>query len=121
WARAGSTLGSHENGADFYRRVVLRARATASRIAASAAMMQVLGHPAEVPGYAMRLTGRPAAGRLAADAEITEEATGAVVTVPVVAERPARGAVVCRVGDARLVVSDPLRGQGERGAAAPED
>src|SRR5439155_20335014 len=69
-APARSNLASHENGADFYRRVVLRARATPSRIAATAAMMQVLGHPAEVPGYAVHLNGRPAAGRLAAEAEI---------------------------------------------------
>ena len=120
-APARSNDASHENGADFYRRVVLRARATPSRIAASAAMMQVLGHPAEVPGHAVRLTGRPAAGRLAADAEITEESTGAVVSVPVVAERPPRGAVVCRVGDARFVLSDLFGGQRERVLAALED
>jgi len=120
-APARSNLASHENGADFYRRVVLRARATPSRIAATAAMMQVLGHPAEVPGYTVHLNGRPAAGRLAADAEITEEATGAVVTVPVVAERPPRGAVVCRVGDAGFVLSDLFGGQRERVLAALEN
>src|SRR5262249_61492348 len=108
-------------GRAFSRGRRARARATPSPIAASAAMMQVLGHPAEVPGHAVRLTGRPAAGRLAADAEISEESTGAVVSVPVVAERPPRGAVICRVGDARFVVSDLFGGQRERVLAALED
>src|SRR5262249_19732435 len=100
---------------------VLRARATPSRIAASAAMMQVLGHSADLPGHVVRLTGRPAAGRLAAEAEITEEATGAVVTVPVVAERPPDGAGVCRVGDARFGLSDLFGGRRERVRAALEE
>ena len=120
-APARSNLAGRENGADFYRRVVLRARATPGRVAATAAMMQLIGHPPEVPGYTVRFSGRPAAERFVADAEVTEGATGAVATVPVVAERPPRGAVVCRVGEARFELADLFGGQRERALAALEE
>ena len=120
-APARSNLAGRENGADLYRRVVLRARATPGRVAATAAMMQLIGHPPEVPGYTVRFSGRPAAERFVADAEVTEGATGAVATVPVVAERPPRGAVVCRVGEARFELADLFGGQRERALAALEE
>src|SRR5207249_10677866 len=70
-----------------YRRAARGAAATPARVAANAALLARHGEAEEVPGYTLRFSAGPAEGRLAADAEVREEATGATARVPVPAER----------------------------------
>jgi hypothetical protein len=88
-----------DSGADVYRRAARGRAATPARVAASAALLAVLGEAPRVPGWDVTLSAAAAAGELEAEARVTEHATGAVSTARVVANREEDGAPVCRVGD----------------------
>ena len=111
---ARSNLPGRESGAALYRRAARGQAATPARVAATAAMLAVLDQPAEVPGWAVRFSAAAAAGRLAGDAAVEEQATGATALVPVAAERPPDGAPTCRAGDASFGLGDLFGVQRER-------
>src|SRR5262249_44111287 len=52
--------------------------------------------------------------RLVADARVTEVATGATSTIPLLAERPPGGAPWCRAGEATFTLADLFGVQRER-------
>ena len=93
-----------ESGADIYRRARGRA-ATPARVAASGAILAVLGQPPRVPGYELGFSAAPAGGELEAEVRVTELATGAMSAVRVVAVRAADGTPSCEVGDARFTLA----------------
>ena len=111
---AWSNLPARETGAALYRRAARGQAATPARVAATAAMLAVLGHPADVPGHTVRFMAAPAAGRLTADALVLEHATGAAASVPIAAERRADGAPVCRAGPTSSTLADFFGVQRER-------
>ncbi|HYR96005.1 MAG TPA: DUF3536 domain-containing protein [Candidatus Binatus sp.] len=110
---ARSNLVDRETGVALYRRAARGQAATPARVAATAAMLAVLDHPAEVPGYTVQFPVAPAAGRLAAAADVQEEATGSRATVPVVAERSPGGAPTCRVEARSFSLADVFGVQAE--------
>ena len=93
-----------ESGADIYRRARGRA-ATPARVAASGAILAVLGQPPRVPGYELGFSAAAAGGELEAEVRVTELATGAISAVRVVAVRAADGTPSCEVGDARFTLA----------------
>jgi len=107
-----------ESGAELFRRTVRATAATPARVAASAALLRLLGAPDEVPGYDVRWAAAATGRRLADDAQVTERATGAVTTVSLVAEYAPGTAPTCRVGEATFGVGDLFAGQQERLLAA---
>ena len=107
-----------ESGADLFRRTVRGLAATPARVAASAALLRVLGAADEVPGYDVRWPAAPPGGRLVADAQVTERATGAVVSVSVAAKHTPGTAPSCRVGEETFGAGDLFAGQQERLFAA---
>jgi alpha-amylase/alpha-mannosidase (GH57 family) len=90
-APARSNHPGHETGAALYRRAARGQAATPARVAASAAMLGVLGREASVPGYDVALSAGPRDGRLDTDARVLEHATGAATTVRVQAEAAPAG------------------------------
>jgi len=107
-----------ESGAEVYRRAARGEAATPARVAATAAMLTLLGQEvgvaAEVPGYELGFSAAPQAGRLVADARVCESVTGAVVSLPVVAELSLAGPPGCRAGDATFTLGDLFGVQRER-------
>jgi len=101
---ARSNLAGGGNGAEVYRRAARGAAASPARVAASAALLGLLGRDADVPGYAVVL---PAAadGRLTGDAEVREHATGETRRVPVAAAMR-DGVPAARAGDAAFTLAD---------------
>jgi alpha-amylase/alpha-mannosidase (GH57 family) len=85
-APARSNHPGHETGAALYRRAARGQAATPARVAASAAMLAVVGRQPDVPGYDVTLSAVPRDGRVDAEARVLEHATGAATTVRVQAE-----------------------------------
>lgn len=101
-ARSNSPGGP--NGAELYRRAARRKAGTPARIAASTAMLALLGQDASVPGHTVALPAGDG-GRIAGDAEVRDHATDETVRVRLVAE--ARdGGFVCRAGDDTFTLAD---------------
>lgn len=94
------------SGADVYRRAARGAAATPARVAASGAMLAVLGQPVRVPGHELTFSAAPVAGELDAEVRVTELSTGASTAVRVAAEWAARQAPSCRVGDRTFTLAD---------------
>jgi hypothetical protein len=111
---ARSNLPARETGADVYRRAARGAAATPARVAATAAMLALLGEPAEVPGYAVRLPAPPAAGSLETRVVVREEQTGTESVQSVAARLDPAGAPVCRVEDGSFTLADLFGVQRER-------
>jgi alpha-amylase/alpha-mannosidase (GH57 family) len=111
---ARSNLPARESGADVYRRAARGAAATPARVAATGALLAIAGHPADVPGYDLRLPVREADGRLAGDAAVAEVATGAAERVHVEAEAAGGVVPVCRAGDRTFTLADLFGVQRER-------
>jgi len=111
---ARSNLPDHGSGADVYRRLVRGAAPTAARVAATGALLALIGQPARVPGYEIAFSAGPAGDRLVADARVAETSTGAAATVPVLAERPPGAAPWCRAGETTFTLADLFGIQRER-------
>src|SRR5439155_353050 len=94
------------------------AAATPARVAATAAMLALHGEAAEVPGYTLHFSAGPADGRLVADAEVREEATGATARVHVAAERAPGAPARCRAAEQDFTLADAFGAQRERLLAA---
>src|SRR5438552_9197607 len=94
-----------EGGADLYRRAARGRAATPARVAASGAILAVLGQPPRVPGYELGFSAAPAGGELEAEVRVTELATGAMSALRVVAVRAADGTPSCEVADARFTLA----------------
>jgi alpha-amylase/alpha-mannosidase (GH57 family) len=107
-----------ETGVALYRRAARGAAATPARVAATEALLVLHGEPPEVPGYALRFSAAPTRGRLVADAEVREEATGATARVHVAAERAPGAPARCRAGEQEFTLADAFGVQHERLLAA---
>ncbi len=107
-----------ETGVALYRRAARGAAATPARVAATAAMLALHGEAAEVPGYTLHFSAGPADGRLVADAEVREEATGATARVHVAAERAPGAPARCRAAEQDFTLADAFGVQHERLLAA---
>jgi len=94
-----------EGGADLYRRAARGRAATPARVAASGALLAVLGQPPRVPGYELGFSAAPAGGELEAEVRVAELATGALSALRVVAVRAADGTPSCQVGDSRFTLA----------------
>ena len=94
-----------ESGADLYRRAARGRAATPARVAASGALLAVLGQPPRVPGYELGFSAAPAGGELEAEVRVAELATGALSALRVVAVRAADGTPSCQVGDSRFTLA----------------
>jgi alpha-amylase/alpha-mannosidase (GH57 family) len=110
---ARSNLAGQGTGADLYRRLA-RSGATPGRVAASAAMLTVLGEPGPVPGYTLGLPSDLAPDGIARTVEVTEHATGATTAVTLAVARDGDGLPVCRAGDAKYTLADLFGVQRER-------
>ncbi len=110
---ARSNLPGQGTGADVYRRLARRG-ATPARVAASAAMLAVLGQPGTVPGYTLELPSDLAPDGTARAVEVTERATGATTAVTLAVARDGDGLPVCRAGDAAYTLADLFGVQRER-------
>jgi alpha-amylase/alpha-mannosidase (GH57 family) len=113
-APARSNLPSRETGVALYRRAARGQAATPPRVAATAAMLALLDQPPDVPGYTVRISAAPTAGRLDAEGEVHEQATGATATVPIAAERRSDGTPSCRAGETSFTLADLFGVQRER-------
>lgn len=115
---ARSNLAGGEDGANLYRRGARGAAATPARVAATGALLHLLGCAATLPGYEAPSPPADASGRLVAEVPVVESATGAVTVVGVAAERGADGAPVARADGTRFGLGDLFGVQRERLAAA---
>ncbi|TMA70053.1 MAG: DUF3536 domain-containing protein [Deltaproteobacteria bacterium] len=79
--------------------------AEALGVAASGALLAVLGQPPRVPGYELGFSAAPAGGELEAEVRVAELATGALSALRVVAVRAADGTPSCQVGDSRFTLA----------------
>ncbi len=107
-----------ETGAGLYRRAARGAAATPARVAATGALLVVLGEEPDVPGYDVSFSAPVAAGRLSAAARIVERATGATTSVNVVAAHSEGVPPTCRADAQRFAVADLFGVQRERLLAA---
>src|SRR5439155_1459636 len=94
------------------------AAAAPARGAATAEMLALDGEAAEVPGYSLHFSAGPADGRVVADAEVREEATGATARVHVAAERAPGAPARCRAAEQDFTLADAFGAQRERLLAA---
>src|SRR5438094_853261 len=107
-----------EGGADLYRRAARGRAATPARVAASGALLAVLGQPPPGPGYELGFSAAPAGGELEAEVRVAELATGALSALRVVAVRAADGTPSCEVGDSRFTLASLFGVQREHLAEA---
>jgi alpha-amylase/alpha-mannosidase (GH57 family) len=105
---------TRETGADVYRRAARGAAATPARVAATAATLRVLGLAPDVPAHAVELPADGGTGRIAGNATVVEQTTGALATVAVEAARDADGGVACRVAGVPFGVAQLFGVQKER-------
>ncbi|MCW5892509.1 MAG: DUF3536 domain-containing protein [bacterium] len=110
-AGARSNVVGGATGAEVWRQRVRPARPVAVRVAGTSALLAVLGHTVRVPGYDVTFSSTPAAGRLDAEARVTETTTGAVTRVEVDADA---ATAVCRLGDERVDLREAFGAQRER-------
>ncbi len=105
-------------GADIWRRRVRADAATPARVAATCALLAVLRQDTRLPGYEVTFSSEPAGGALAAEARVTDRATGAVATVAVTAGRAGEAEPWCDVGEQRFTLAHLFGVQRERLLAA---
>jgi hypothetical protein len=115
---ARSDLPPYEDGAALYRWAARGEAATPARVGATTALLAVLGCEAEVPGFEVRLSAAPVAGRLVADAKVKEAITGALSRVSVEATRGAAAEPTCRTDAGSFGLDDLFAVQRERVAAS---
>jgi hypothetical protein len=102
------------SGAALYRRAARGAAATPARVAATGALLTLLGEDATVPGYEVSFSAPVAGGRLEGGARVLERVTGAVAVVPVVAEQSPGTLPTCRVEGERFTLAALFGVQRER-------
>ena len=103
---ARSNLPARETGADLYRRAARGAAATPARVAASGALLALLGEEPSLPGYELTLSSAPRDGRLEASVRVVELATGAATTVPVVPASAPGALPACEAGGRSFTIPD---------------
>jgi alpha-amylase/alpha-mannosidase (GH57 family) len=113
-AGARSNLPAGGSGADVYRRSARGAAATPARVAATGALMVLVGATPEVPGHTTTFEAAPHDGRLAGRARIVELATDTASEVVVSAVRDGQGAPTCLAGEAPFTLADLFGVQRER-------
>jgi len=105
-APARSDLSGAETGADVYRRAARGAAATPARVAASGAILALLGEPVSVPGYDVEMPPSSDGARIAGQARIGEQSTGAVENVTLDASRATDGTIEAHASGARFGIED---------------
>jgi hypothetical protein len=104
--KARSNVPAEGSGADVYRAHVRPARATAPRVAATGAMLALLGHSPWVAGYDLHLPADLAADGRPRDVTIVENATGSAARVELAAASDAGGPPRCRADGAAFTLKD---------------
>ena len=101
------------NGADLYRARVRAEAPSSARVGATAGLLRLLGHTAEVPGYVIQLPEPSGTDRLEADVPVAEASTGLKEHVRVLGQRWPDGTATCEVDGVSYGLGDLLLPQHE--------
>jgi alpha-amylase/alpha-mannosidase (GH57 family) len=113
-APARSNLADGLSGVPLYERNARGQAATPQRVAATATLIRMLGHPEDPPGYEVRLARPVASDRVSTETAVVERSTGAATTVSVVLQEVGAGGPACRVGETVFTLADLFAIQRER-------
>src|SRR6185503_18380327 len=101
-------------GVELFRRDALGIAATPARVAANTALLSVMRHPDDPPGYEVRMARPVVADGTSTGATVCERSTGAETALTVSVRQAEADGPVCRIDDATFTLGDLFAIERER-------